>query len=115
TASFYPTWAPTVFESLSRDWFLEPSARMATLSKGTRTRTLIAFALAHAPELLVLDEPTDGLDPGAQDEVLRRVVDAAANGCTVVIVTHRLSEVEAVPDRLALIDRGRLILDGELE
>ena len=115
TASFYPSWRADAFTELLADWRLDPSAAMTTLSKGARTKIFAALALAHDPELLMLDEPTDGLDPTSQEDVLRRFIDAAARGRTVVIVTHRLSEVEAVADRIALIDEGRLILEGDLE
>lgn len=115
TASFYPSWRADAFTELLADWRLDPSAAMTALSKGARTKIFAALALAHDPELLMLDEPTDGLDPTSQEDVLRRFIDAAARGRTVVIVTHRLSEVEAVADRIALIDEGRLILEGDLE
>jgi len=115
TASFYPSWRADAFTELLADWRLDPSAAMTALSKGARTKIFTALALAHDPELLMLDEPTDGLDPTSQEDVLRRFIDAAARGRTVVIVTHRLSEVEAVADRIALIDEGRLILEGDLE
>jgi len=115
TASFYPSWRADAFTELLADWRLDPSAAMTALSKGARTKIFAALALAHDPELLMLDEPTDGLDPTSQEDVLRRLIDAAARGRTVVIVTHRLSEVEAVADRIALIDEGRLILEGDLE
>jgi ABC-2 type transport system ATP-binding protein len=115
SGSFYENWNAKVFADLIADWRIDAGAAMTSLSKGTRTKVFIALALAHDPELLLLDEPTDGLDPASQEDVLRKLIDAGARGRTVVIVTHRLSEVEAVADRIALIDDGRLLLDGDLE
>ena len=82
-----------------------------TLSKGFRRRVGLAQAILHDPDVLVLDEPTDGLDPNQKHSVRALILDIAATK-TIVISTHLLEEVEAVCSRAVIIDRGRLVADG---
>jgi ABC-2 type transport system ATP-binding protein len=81
--------------------------RVGLLSKGFRQRVSLAQAMIHDPALLVVDEPTVGLDPRQQIE-LRRIIQALGGAHTVVLCTHQLREAEAVCDRVALLHRGRL-------
>ena len=82
-----------------------------TLSKGYKRRVGLAQAILHDPEVLVLDEPTDGLDPNQKQEV-RKLVRAMAEHKAIVISTHILEEVDAVCSRALIIDRGRIVADG---
>jgi gliding motility-associated transport system ATP-binding protein len=82
-----------------------------TLSKGFRRRVGVAQALLHDPEVLILDEPTDGLDPNQKYE-MRKIITAMAPEKAIVISTHLLEEVEAVCSRAIIIARGRILLDG---
>jgi ABC-2 type transport system ATP-binding protein len=82
--------------------------RIGVLSKGFRQRVSLAQALIHDPPLLVIDEPTVGLDPRQQIE-LRRVIQSLGGAHTLLLCTHQLSEAEACCDRVALLDRGRLL------
>lgn len=82
-----------------------------TLSKGFKRRVGLAQAILHDPEVLVLDEPTDGLDPNQKHEV-RRLIQDMAPGKAIVISTHILEEVEALCSRALVIDRGRVVADG---
>lgn len=82
-----------------------------TLSKGFRRRVGLAQALLHDPQVLILDEPTDGLDPNQKHEV-RELIGALAKDKIVVVSTHILEEVEAVCDRAIIIARGRLLADA---
>jgi ABC-2 type transport system ATP-binding protein len=82
-----------------------------TLSKGYRRRVGLAQALLHDPEVLILDEPTDGLDPNQKHEV-RRLIAQMAPDKAIVISTHILEEVEAVCSRAVIIANGRLVADG---
>jgi ABC-2 type transport system ATP-binding protein len=84
------------------------------LSKGFKRRVGLAQALLHDPEVLVLDEPTDGLDPNQKHEV-RRLITAMAAEKAIVISTHILEEVEAICTRAVVIARGRLVADGSPE
>jgi gliding motility-associated transport system ATP-binding protein len=81
--------------------------RIGVLSKGFRQRVALAQALLHEPPLLVVDEPTVGLDPAQQIE-LRRIIASFRGQHTVLLCTHQLHEAEMVCDRVALLDRGRL-------
>jgi ABC-2 type transport system ATP-binding protein len=82
-----------------------------TLSKGYRHRTCLAQALIHDPEVLILDEPTDGLDPNHQHEV-RNVIRELGRTKAIIFSTHILEEVDAVCTRAIIIDRGRIVASG---
>ncbi|MEV3964535.1 ABC transporter ATP-binding protein [Nocardia sp. NPDC050193] len=88
---------------------LDQDAQISTLSKGNRQKVGLVQAFMHAPELLILDEPSSGLDPLAQQTFLNMVTEAAAGGQTVFMSSHIMSEVEAVADRVAIIREGRLV------
>jgi len=82
-----------------------------TLSKGYRHRTCLAQALIHEPEVLILDEPTDGLDPNQKHEV-RNLIKELGRTKAVVFSTHILEEVDAACTRAIIIDRGRIVAQG---
>ncbi len=94
---------------------LEMDVRVRAMSRGMRQKLGLVLALAHRPKLLVLDEPTTGLDPLMQDELARALTEMAARGHTVFFSSHTLSEVEAVCDRVAFVRRGRLAADETIE
>lgn len=83
------------------------------LSGGMLQKVLLALALAGDVPLLLLDEPTSNLDPAARKEFLR-TLGAVASGTTILLASHRLADVEAVAERLVVLDRGRVAFDGEL-
>jgi len=85
---------------------------MTTLSTGEARRVLFARALVHDPAVLVLDEPTDGLDPAAQYHVLRAVSAIARAGHTVVLVTHHVSDIVPEVSRVVTLKDGRILHDG---
>ena len=84
-------------------------------SSGMRQRLGLAAALLRAPRLLVLDEPTNGLDPHGMREVRDLLVELAGNGATVFLSSHLLAEVELVCTRAAIVDRGRLVAQDRVE
>jgi ABC-2 type transport system ATP-binding protein len=88
--------------------------RIETLSKGYRRRVALAQAILHDPDVLILDEPTDGLDPNQKHEV-RELIHAMAATKAIVISTHILEEVEALCNRAIIIARGRIVADGTPE
>lgn len=96
--------------------FLEPVKNQSidTLSKGYRHRTAFAQAIIHDPEVLILDEPTDGLDPNQKREV-RNLIKEMGKEKAIIISTHILEEVEAVADRVVLISGGHKVFDGTPE
>ncbi len=88
--------------------------RIETFSKGMKQRLAIAQALLHEPDLLILDEPTSGLDPRGMAEVRDIIKDVKRRGHTVFMSSHLLGEVQEVCDAAALIDKGKLLLEGSL-
>lgn len=88
---------------------LRLDARLGTLSKGNRQKVGLTLALMHRPELLVLDEPTDGLDPLVQETVLDLLREAGSEGRTAFLSSHVLSEIERIAGRVGIIRRGELI------
>jgi ABC-2 type transport system ATP-binding protein len=87
-------------------------SRVSTLSGGLKRRVNLASGLAHGPALLLLDEPTVGIDPQARLAILDVVRDEARAGCAVLYTSHYLEEAEAVCDRLAIVDHGRVLAMG---
>lgn len=88
---------------------LDPSRRVRGLSRGNKQKVGLVQAFAHQPELLVLDEPTSGLDPLVQQEVQRMLREARANGQTVFLSSHVLSEIEHIADRVGVVRAGRMV------
>src|SRR5690606_7946405 len=95
---------------------LEPEAhkRIGQLSKGYRQRVGLAAALLHDPEVLILDEPTTGLDPNQLIEI-RKLIQDIGREKTILLSTHIMKEVEAVCERVIIINKGRLVADKSLE
>jgi ABC-2 type transport system ATP-binding protein len=87
-------------------------ARIDTLSHGNQQRAQLAVALVHDPELLVLDEPFSGLDPGGIDDMSSILAERAAAGVTVLFSSHQLDLVEGLCEAVAIIYRGRLVVSG---
>ncbi len=88
--------------------------RIETLSKGYKRRVGLAQAILHDPEVLIMDEPTDGLDPNQKHHV-RELIAEMAKDKAIIVSTHILEEVEAVCTRAVVIDRGRIVADGTAE
>jgi ABC-2 type transport system ATP-binding protein len=84
-------------------------SQVNTLSGGQRQRLSIALALVNQPKVVFLDEPTTGLDPGARRELWKMIQGIRAGGMTVVLTTHYMEEAEVLCDRVAVMDRGRVI------
>ena len=110
----FPDWDSREFDRLIAQWDVPLGVKVGTLSRGMRGKLLIAMALARKPHLLVLDEPTDGMDPAGIEEVLTHLVDiAASEATTVVLATHRLDEVERICDRVAILVKGKIVVDDD--
>ena len=93
---------------------LDPRARIKNLSRGQRARAGLLVALAHRPDLLVLDEPSSGLDPLVRQDILTAIIRTIADeGRTVLFSSHLLEEVEQVSDQVAMIHEGKVILQGD--
>ncbi len=88
--------------------------RVGTYSKGMLQRIGLAQALVHDPRLIILDEPTAGVDPVGSAEISELILKLKAQGKTVLITSHLLAQIEDVCDRVAILDRGKLILEGDV-
>ncbi|MEM7352590.1 MAG: ABC transporter ATP-binding protein [Acidobacteriota bacterium] len=88
--------------------------RVAGYSKGMRQRVRLAQAISHEPQVLVLDEPLNGLDPMARAEVIAIFQDLASSGCHLVISSHILHEVDMISDRVVLLSSGYVVAEGEI-
>ncbi|MDZ4849506.1 MAG: ABC transporter ATP-binding protein [Pirellulaceae bacterium] len=116
TQAFYPQWDDGYAEELRDAFDLDPKARIKNLSRGQRARAGLLIALAHRPELLVLDEPSSGLDPVVRRDILGAIIRTIADeGRTVLFSSHLLDEVERVADRVAIIHHGRILLTASME
>src|SRR5262245_26816321 len=108
--AFYTTWDENYAEELRQTFALERGAKIRHLSKGQKARVGLLAALAHRPELLVLDEPSSGLDPLARRDILGAVIRTVADqGRTVLFSSHLLDEVERVSDHIAVMSRGKIL------
>jgi ABC-2 type transport system ATP-binding protein len=113
--AFYPAWDDAYAEELRMTFALDPMAKVKSLSKGQRARAGLLIALAHRPELLVLDEPSSGLDPIVRRDILGAVIRSVAEeGRTVLFSSHLLEEVEQVADHVTIIRGGRIVLSASL-
>lgn len=116
TQAFYPNWDPKYAEELREAFDLDPKAKVKALSRGQRARAGLLVALAHRPDLLVLDEPSSGLDPVVRRDILGAIIRTIADeGRTVFFSSHLLDEVERVADRVAIIHEGRIMLTASMD
>ena len=114
--SFYPRWNDAKVESLMQRWAVPRDIEIGRMSGGQQQRLSIIRALAHEPDLLVLDEPVASLDPLARRDFLRELVEQVLDrGTTVVFSTHILSDLERVAFNVAFLQRGRIALQSPLD
>lgn len=86
-----------------------------TFSGGMKRRLNLAIALVHEPRLLILDEPTVGVDPQSRNAIFEKIIELRAAGCTIIYTTHYMEEAERLCDRVAIIDHGRVLAIGTLD
>jgi ABC-2 type transport system ATP-binding protein len=116
TRSFFPKWRDDLAGRYLKLFDLPPRKKIPDLSKGMRSKLMLLLAIARDTELLILDEPTDGLDPAATEDVLRELMAIAASaGTTMFFSSHQLAEVELIADHIGIIDRGKMIVAGALD
>jgi len=114
-AGFYGEEYLATYRELTERFELPMRKKIKALSKGMRAKVSLALALANDPGLLVLDEPTAGLDAMVRREFLESMVDRAAEGKTVFLSSHQINEVERVADVVAILHNGRLVVVDRLE
>ena len=114
-ASVYPQFDRQYYEQLGRVFDLDEKRMMRKLSKGQQKLAAFRFALAQRPEMLVLDEPLDGLDPVNRRTVWGLILgEVAERGTTVLVSSHNLRELEDVCDHVGIMNRGRMLLERSL-
>ena len=116
TQAFHPTWDASYARELLESFALDPSKKVKELSKGMRAQAGLIAAVAHRPELLILDEPSSGLDAVVRRDILDAIVRTVADdGRTVIFSSHLLDEVERMSDHVTLMHQGRVTLSGALD
>lgn len=114
--AFYPKWDAGWATELLGEFRLLPHQRLARLSKGEQAKLMMLLALCQRPNLLVLDEPMDGLDPVVRRDVLSALLDYVSNcGATVFVSSHLVHELERFCDWIGVMDRGRLVVELPME
>ncbi len=115
TASFHKNGFLHRYNDTARKLGLDPKKRLRDLSKGGYARVALSLALAPDPEVLILDEPTSGLDLLTRRDFLSSLVELAANGRTIFISSHGISELERIASHVGLLSHGRLLFSGPAE
>jgi len=115
TAGFYPDGFEFEFRRLVEGFNVPLDRKLSQMSKGMRGKVALSLAMAHKPELLILDEPTSGFDTMVRREFLESMVDVAAEGRTVLLSSHQINEVERVADIVAIVHAGKVLLVDRLE
>jgi len=113
--SFYPDWRSDVEKKLLHDYELPLRRKVKALSKGMRTKLALLLAFARRPDLLILDEPSEGLDPVGIELLLQTLVVQAADGVSVFFSSHQIAEVERVADSVCILEKGCLLVDASLD
>jgi ABC-2 type transport system ATP-binding protein len=114
-SSFYSDWRTDVEKKLLRDCELPLDRKVKALSKGMRTKLALLLAFARQPDLLILDEPSEGLDPVGIEYLLQLLVAQAADGVSVFFSSHQIAEVERVADHVCILEKGCLLVDASLD
>ena len=115
-SALYTRWDRNEVEERLRRFGVRADARFGSLSKGEKKQVLLALALAMSPDLLILDDPTLGLDVVARKSLFDEVIgELADRGITVFLTTHDLAGIETIADRIAILKKGRLMLEEDLD
>lgn len=115
TRPFFPTWRVETEARLLKDFDLPLNRKVSALSKGMRTKLGLLLNLCRHSELLILDEPSEGLDPVMAEQMLQSLIRQAADGTTIFFSSHHVAEIEQVADHIIAIEKGRVILQASLD
>lgn len=115
-SAFYPTWDPALSAELLARFDLDNNAKVGALSKGQSSKLALMLALAHRPQVMILDDPTLGLDPVARKDFLREIIGQLQDRqITVLFSSHLLYEIDPICDHVAILDGGRIVRAGPTE
>ena len=115
-SSIYPTWSDERYQTLVKSFELDPNKRIQSFSKGWQRQAAFILALSAKPEILILDEPLDGLDPVVRKKVKNLLIqDVADRAMTILISSHNLKEIEDLCDHIGIIHKGKLVIEKELD
>lgn len=115
-ASLFPTWDEDLASELTTRYSIDRKAALGLMSKGQARQVALVCALAHRPELLVLDEPGGGLDPSTRRNFLESTIHALSDsGATVLFSSHHMSDLERIASRIVMLHEGRVLLDRPLD
>ena len=115
TRPFFPRWRGDLERHYLEAFDLRPDQKVPELSKGMRSKLMLLLAMARGAELLILDEPMEGLDPAVAEEVLGALTALAAEGMTIFFSSHQIADVEQIADHVCIVDRGASIVAGPLD
>ena len=116
TAAFYPSWNHDFAHDLARRWELPTEDRVGPMSQGQQQKLALVLALAHEPDLLILDEPVASLDPSARREFLATLLEVTRDqNRTVLFSTHITTDLERVADHVAVLQEGKIVYHDELD
>lgn len=116
TRPFFPGWQRELEQRYLNIFDVPRGKRISQLSKGMRSKLMLLLAISHGAELLILDEPTEGLDPAAVEQLLRELIAIAAEqGTTIFFSSHQLADVEQIADHVAILDRGKTLVCGDID
>ncbi len=116
TRAFFPRWRDDLEQRYLKMFELPLNRKIPDLSKGTRSKLVLLLAICRGADLLILDEPSDGLDPVSVRDMLRELVAlAGAEGITIFFSSHQLEEVEQIADSVCIIDHGAAVVAGSLD
>jgi len=115
TSGFVPGWREDVATALLRRYELPAGRKVRHLSKGMHTKLALLLAIARSPALLILDEPSEGLDPRGVEQLLETLVAQCAEGTSIFFSSHQIEEVERISDQVCVIHHGRLVMDAALD
>ena len=111
----YARFDTALARDLAERFDLDLRKRARALSKGNKTVLALVLAFAQRADLLILDEPSSGLDPVMQRELLTLIIEAGAEGTTIVFSSHAIGQVERAAERIGIMGKGRLLLEGDLD
>jgi len=116
TGAYHSSWDQGYADELLETFTLDPNKKISSLSRGMRAQVALISAISHRPDLLILDEPSSGLDAVVRKDILNAVVRTISEeGRTVIFSSHLLDEVERLSDHVTMIHNGRVTLDSSLE